>query len=48
MKKHAAGQQAVVLGRFLSEGAPHVRIRSNWGTERLLLMPSGEVLPRIC
>lgn len=48
MKKHAAGQQAVVLGRFLSEGTPHVRIRSSWGTERLLLMPRGEVLPRIC
>jgi hydrogenase expression/formation protein HypE len=48
MKQHAAGQEAVVLGRFLSEGAPDVRIRSSWGTERLLLMPNGEVLPRIC
>jgi hydrogenase expression/formation protein HypE len=48
MKQHAGGQGAVVLGRFLSEGAPDVRIRSSWGTERLLVMPSGEVLPRIC
>lgn len=48
LKKHAAGQQAVVLGRFVNEGTCDVRIRSSWGTERLLLMPSGEVLPRIC
>lgn len=48
MKNHAAGQQAAVIGRFVMEGAPHVRLRCAWGTERLLLMPSGEVLPRIC
>jgi hydrogenase expression/formation protein HypE len=36
------------IGHFVRESPGYVRLRSAWATERLLLMPSGEQLPRIC
>jgi hydrogenase expression/formation protein HypE len=48
IRRHADGAQAVVIGR-VSKGKPGlVRVLNTMGTSRLLDLPSGEPLPRIC
>lgn len=48
IREHTAGHEAAIIGRMTAEGSPVVRIRNAWGGERVLAMPSGDVLPRIC
>ena len=48
MKGHPLGQDSAIIGEVIGSGAPQVRLRTTIGTARLLDMPSGELLPRIC
>ena len=42
------GEGAAVIGRVLPAGPVPVVLRTALGTERILDLPSGEQLPRIC
>ncbi len=42
------GQQAARIGTILPGPAGRVQVRTGFGTARLLEMPTGELLPRIC
>jgi hydrogenase expression/formation protein HypE len=48
MQKHACGRQARVIGRVAGVGTDLVVLRTAMGTERILDLPLGEPLPRIC
>lgn len=48
MRGHPLGAEAAVIGSVLSSGKPRVQVRTQLGSNRVLLMPSGEQLPRIC
>ena len=47
MRRHPLGRGAARIGRVVS-GRPRVVLRTSIGTRRLLLLPAGEPLPRIC
>jgi hydrogenase expression/formation protein HypE len=42
------GQEAKIIGEVKDGPAGRVQVRTVLGTARLLEMPSGELLPRIC
>ena len=42
------GQGAARIGTVLPSPAGRVQVRTSFGTARLLEMPAGELLPRIC
>lgn len=48
MRKHPAGKMAMRIGTVQAQPASHVVIRTLIGATRLLDMPAGELLPRIC
>jgi hydrogenase expression/formation protein HypE len=48
MSGHVAGTGSVVIGRVAESSAPLVTLKSAIGVSRILDMPSGEQLPRIC
>jgi hydrogenase expression/formation protein HypE len=48
LRGHPLGEGAALIGRLMDGPAGQVRIRTPFGTERLLLRLSGEQLPRIC
>ena len=51
MRAARYGENAAIVGRVLplAEGArPAVRVRTGWGSTRILDMLVGEQLPRIC
>ncbi|GAB4030885.1 MAG: hydrogenase expression/formation protein HypE [Elusimicrobiota bacterium] len=48
MKKHKYGKGAAIIGKVLPEKAKKVYLRTPIGARRLLTMPEGEQLPRIC
>ena len=48
MRGHAAGAGSAVIGRVAESSAPLVTLKSAIGASRILDMPSGEQLPRIC
>lgn len=48
MRAHPYGAQAAIIGRVLAEPAGRVTLRTLLGTRRVVEMPSGELLPRIC
>ena len=48
MKNHPAAPQPVLIGRVEGEGNGQVLLTSAIGATRILTMPSGEQLPRIC
>ena len=49
MKRHEVGQDAGVVGEVKNDHADgSVILRNRYGTERIITMPSGEQLPRIC
>jgi len=48
MHRHAVGQSAALIGRVAEASFPLVTVRSAIGASRILDMPSGEQLPRIC
>lgn len=48
MRQHKQGRQAVVLGRVTADHAGRVVLRTAIGGSRIISMPIGEQLPRIC
>ncbi|MEY4387833.1 MAG: hydrogenase expression/formation protein HypE [Verrucomicrobiota bacterium] len=48
LKQHEASSNAAVIGKVAERAAPLVTLRSAIGASRILDMPSGEQLPRIC
>ena len=48
MRGHAVGTGAAVIGRVAESSTPLVTLKSAIGANRILDMPSGEQLPRIC
>ena len=48
MRGHETGQGSAVIGRVTESSAPLVTLKSAIGASRILDMPSGEQLPRIC
>jgi len=48
MRAHEHGRQSVVLGRVVAEHPRMVAMRTSLGGTRVIPMPIGEQLPRIC
>jgi hydrogenase expression/formation protein HypE len=48
LREHSFGRHAVRIGRVVADHAGHVVGRTAFGTSRLIPMPAGELLPRIC
>jgi hydrogenase expression/formation protein HypE len=48
VRQHAVSANASLIGRVLEKSAPLVTLKSAIGAGRILDMPSGEQLPRIC
>ena len=48
LRKHEVGSSAALVGKVLEKSVPLVTVRSAIGASRILDMPSGEQLPRIC
>jgi hydrogenase expression/formation protein HypE len=48
LRAHEAGAGAALAGTVVEKSAPRVILRSAIGASRILDMPSGEQLPRIC
>lgn len=48
MRSHRLGRQAALVGRIVAEHPGMVVLRSLVGGERVVTMPAGEQLPRIC
>ena len=48
MRSHKYGMNAAVIGRVSSSGQGRVVLRTSIGGERLIDLPTGELVPRIC
>jgi hydrogenase expression/formation protein HypE len=48
MRGHAVGGGSAVIGKVMESSTPLVTLKSAIGANRILDMPSGEQLPRIC
>jgi hydrogenase expression/formation protein HypE len=48
MRNHPLGAQAAVIGKVTEDHPQKVVMESQYGTERIIDMPVGEQLPRIC
>ena len=48
LQRHAVSADAAIIGRVTEKSHPLVTLRSAIGASRILDMPSGEQLPRIC
>jgi len=48
MRRHEVGADATLIGHVVASAAPLVTLKSAIGASRILDMPSGEQLPRIC
>ncbi len=48
LRRHEVSAGAAIIGRVVEKAAPLVTIKSAIGASRILDMPSGEQLPRIC
>ena len=48
MHAHPYGQDAAIIGQVVSDQPGLVRLRTAIGTTRILELPAGELLPRIC
>jgi len=48
LRRHEVSTGAAVIGRVVEKNAPLVTLKSAIGASRILDMPSGEQLPRIC
>ncbi len=48
MRNHPLGRDAVRIGRVVTDKVGRVRLRTPIGGERILELPFGELLPRIC
>lgn len=45
---HPLGANAAIVGEVMQSDRPRVHVRTELGTSRILSMPAGELLPRIC
>jgi hydrogenase expression/formation protein HypE len=48
LRRHKVSAGSVIIGKVMEKSAPLVTIKSTIGASRILDMPSGEQLPRIC
>ncbi len=48
MRKHKYGKRASIIGRVLPEKKAKVWLKTSIGAKRMVAMPEGEQLPRIC
>lgn len=48
MRAHRLGREAAIIGEAIEASSGAVRLRTGFGRDRILDMPSGELLPRIC
>ncbi len=48
MRGHPLGRETTIIGRVEADHAGRVTIKTRLGTERIIDMPTGEQLPRIC
>ena len=48
LRNHPLGREAAIIGRATKENAGRVNLITALGTSRQILMPSGDLLPRIC
>lgn len=48
MRNHPRGKDSSIIGEILAKGAGEVILKTAIGGERLLTLPEGEILPRIC
>lgn len=48
MKEHEFGQNASVIGKVRDKGPGRVVLRTSIGGERIIDLPTGELVPRIC
>ncbi|NJD60854.1 MAG: hydrogenase expression/formation protein HypE, partial [Anaerolineae bacterium] len=48
LKVHPLGQEAAIIGKITEHAGVHVTLKTTFGTTRMVDMPSGEMLPRIC
>lgn len=48
LRRHEVSAAAAVIGKVVEKAAPLVTVKSTLGVSRILDMPSGEQLPRIC
>lgn len=48
LREHPLGRNAAAIGEVVADGPGDVRLRSMAGGERMVILPAGEPLPRIC
>jgi hydrogenase expression/formation protein HypE len=48
LRSHPLGQDAAIVGEVIDSATPRVQVTTGLGTGRVLSMPAGELLPRIC
>ena len=48
MKKNEVGQDAVILGKAIDDGKNKLYLKTKIGGKRIISMPDGELLVRIC
>ncbi|MBZ4654033.1 MAG: hypE [Peptococcaceae bacterium] len=48
LRNHPLGRQTSLIGEVTGEAAGQVLLQTDLGTKRVLRMPAGELLPRIC
>lgn len=48
MKQHPEGRNSMIIGKITDEPKAGVIMETAIGTKRIVDMPSGEQLPRIC
>ena len=48
MRKNEVGQDAVILGKAIDDGKNKLYLKTKIGGKRIISMPDGELLVRIC
>ena len=48
MKKNPVGENSVLLGEVINDGKNKLYLKTNIGGKRIINMPEGEILVRIC
>lgn len=48
LRSHPLGKKSQIIGNITSSHRKVVTLRTSLGTERIIMPPSGEILPRIC
>jgi hydrogenase expression/formation protein HypE len=48
MKKNKYGVQSAIIGEVTAEHKGRVVMKTSIGSSRIVDMPAGEILPRIC